>query len=158
MGGRPRKIVDISTGKVGKEKRQARKEQEKKIKLPRDALQPPAWLDEVAAEEFTRVVNEAGSIDLLDNLDLGFLAIYANAYSRYSLLVQQIGKKGDTGKRKTRYGTHEVVSPYLQAQEKYVKQIMQCSTKLGLATTDRLKLIVPVKEDNKTNKFLQFLG
>ena len=80
MGGRARKIVDISTGKVGKEKRQARKEQEKKIKLPRDALQPPAWLDKVAAEEFTRVVNEAGSIDLLDNLDLGFLAIYANAY------------------------------------------------------------------------------
>ncbi|MDQ0204078.1 phage terminase small subunit P27 family [Pectinatus haikarae] len=157
MPGRPRKVVDISTGKIGKNKRSARRQQEKKIKLPRDALSPPAWLDEDAAAEFTRVVAEAGQIDLLDNLDLAILAIYANAWSRYMKLVQHIHDYGDTGYRKNGYGEYETVSPYLSAQERYVKQIMQCSTKLGLATTDRLKLIVPVKEDKTVNKFIKFL-
>ncbi|WP_196600039.1 phage terminase small subunit P27 family [Pectinatus frisingensis] len=157
MSGRPRKVVDISTGKIGKNKRSARRQQEKKIKLPRDALSPPEWLDEDAAAEFTRVAAEAGQIDLLDNLDLAILAIYANAWSRYMKLVQHIQEYGDTGTRQTQFDTYETVSPYLSAQERYVKQIMQCSTKLGLATTDRLKLIVPVKEDKAVNKFIRFL-
>ncbi|MDQ0204360.1 phage terminase small subunit P27 family [Pectinatus haikarae] len=157
MPGRPRKVVDISTGKIGKNKRSARRQQEKKIKLPRDALSPPAWFDEDTAAEFTRVVANAGQIDLLDNLDLAILAIYTNAWSRYMKLVQHIQKYGDTGYLKNGYEKYETVSPYLSAQERYVKQIMQCSTKLGLATTDRLKLIVPVKEDKTVNKFIKFL-
>ncbi|WP_196607367.1 phage terminase small subunit P27 family [Pectinatus frisingensis] len=157
MPGRQRKVVDISTGKIGKNKRSARRQQERKIKLPRDALSPPEWLDEDAAAEFTRVAAEAGQIDLLDNLDLAILAIYANAWSRYMALVQHIQENGDTGIRENKWGEYEVMSPYLSAQERYVKQIMQCSTKLGLATTDRLKLIVPVKEDKAVNKFIKFL-
>lgn len=157
MGGRPRKVVDISTGKIGKSKRKARLQQEKKIKLPRDALSPPAWLDDTAAAEFTRVVYEAGEIDLLDNLDLSVLAIYANAWSRYIQTAKVIQEKGETVTRESKYDSYEVVSPYVSAQERYVKQIMQCSTKLGLATTDRLKLIVPVKEDKAVNKFIKFM-
>lgn len=158
MGGRPRKVVEISTGKIGKSKQNARREQEKKIKLPRDSLVPPAWLDDVAAAEFTRVVDESGQINLLDNLDLGILAVYANAFSRYQKSVEYINEYGDTCTRSSKFEDYEVVSPYLQAQEKYIKQIMQCSTKLGLATTDRLKLIVPTKESSETNKFLKFLS
>ena len=157
MPGRTHKVVAISTGKIGKTKRAARAQQEKKIKLARDALAPPNWLDETAAAEFSRVVDEAGKIDLLDNLDLTVLAIYANAWSRYSIVTQHIQDDGDTATRETKFDTYEVVSPYLSAQERYVKQIMQCSTKLGLATTDRLKLIVPVKEDKAVNKFIKYM-
>ena len=57
----------------------------------------------------------------------------------------------------SKYGPYEVVHPLLTAQEKYVKQIMQCSSKLGLAVTDRLRLVVPKKEEKKENKFLQYL-
>ena len=43
--GRPRKVVSISTGKIGKEKIKARLEQEKKIKVGREHLaEPPEWL------------------------------------------------------------------------------------------------------------------
>lgn len=59
--------------------------------------------------------------------------------------------------RTTKYDDYETVHPLLIVQEKYVKQIMQCSTKLGLATTDRLKLIVPTKEDPKENKFIELI-
>lgn len=156
--GRPRKIVDISTGKIGKDKIASRKQQEEKVKLERDQLVAPEWLSSTAKEEFERVVTEAGSINLLDNLDLGILAIYCNAYNCYVNLTNEIKQTGYLGERESRYGTYETVHPLLSAQEKYVKQIMQCSTKLGLATTDRLKLIVPTKDESATNKYLKYLN
>lgn len=148
--GRPRKVIDIATGKIGKEKIAARKEQEEKIKLDCDKLSAPLWLNDEAKKEFERVVDEAKKIGMLDNLDLTFLAIYANAYTSYINLTDAIRKNG--------YITEDgKVSPEVNAQDKYVKQIMQCSTKLGLATTDRLKLIVPTKEESETNKYLKYL-
>lgn len=156
MGGRPKKSASVATGKIGKEAVQAKLKQEEKLKLSRNGLTPPSWLDAFAAEEFSRIVDEAGKINLLDNLDFSILAIYSNAYSRYIEATMFITENGLTGDRETKYGNYEVVSPYVLAQEKYVKQIMQCSTKLGLATTDRLKLIVPCEEMPATNKYLKY--
>lgn len=157
MAGRNRKVVDISTGKIGKAARKERAVQEKKIKLDRQQLQAPGWLDEIAKKEFLRVVEEAGSIELWDNLDLGILAIYANAYSRYQNNAEDVLREGDTIERVTAYDSYDVVNPKTVAAEKYAKIIMQCSTKLGLATTDRLKLIVPVKEDKAVNKYIKYM-
>ena len=158
MAGRPRKIISISAGKIGKEKRKSRLEQEQKIKVGREQLcSPPEWLSKGAKEEFERVVEEAGHVELLDNLDLGILAMYCNAYDCYVDITEKIQKTGYLGIRKTANDEYQTVHPLLVAQEKYVKQIMQCSTKLGLATTDRLKLIVPQKEESSTNKYLKYL-
>ena len=64
---------------------------------------------------------------------------------------------GVTETRTNQYGDYETVSPWVSAQEKYAKQIMQCSSKLGLATTDRLKLIVPTKEEEQPiNRYLKY--
>lgn len=156
MGGRPKKSASVATGKIGKEAIQAKVKQEEKLKLSRTGLVPPSWLDVFAAAEFSRVVDEAGKINLLDNLDFSILAIYSNAYSRYIEATMFITENGLTGDRETKYGNYEVVRPYVLAQEKYVKQIMQCSTKLGLSTTDRLKLIVPCEEMPAPNKFLKY--
>ena len=78
MAGRLRKIVDNSTGKISKEDRANRKRQEEQLKIERNELEAgaPKWLSEQAAEEYKRVVEEAGKIGLLDNLDLAILAIY----------------------------------------------------------------------------------
>lgn len=158
-GGRPRKVIDISTGKIGKSARKARQENEKKYKLGRNALAPPEWLDEQARDEFVRVVTECEQIDILDNLDRGILAIYANAWSRYAEMARLIMERGygEIGIRDSKYGKYETVSPLVKAEGEYVKQIMACSSKLGMATTDRLKLVVPVKEENHVNKYLKYL-
>lgn len=157
MAGRSRKIIDISSGKIGKEKIKARQEQEKKLKIDRDNLIAPGWLSKAAKEEFDRIVFEAGKVNILDNLDLGFLAIYCNAYSCYIDVTEKIACNGFLGKRTTANDIYETVHPLLVIQEKYVKQIMQCSTKLGLATTDRLKLVVPIREEPAENKFITLL-
>ena len=150
MAGRPRRPASISKQKMGKEERLRRQNEEEKIKVGRDELTAPEWLDDGAKEEFLRVVEETGEINLLDNLDLSVLAIYCNAYSCYRQLTELIRQKG------FRHGGAS--DSDISKQEKYVKQILQCSSKLGLATTDRLKLIVPVPEDNKKNKFLKYLS
>ena len=156
-GGRPRKLTCISSGKVGKEVRAERKAQERKLKLQRDDLEPPAFLEDAGKTEFERVLHECEKIDILDNLDLTTLAIYAHAWEQYMMCAEMIKKYGVTGIRENAYGQYEVVSPYVTAQEKYAEQIMNCSSKLGLATTDRLKLIVPTKEEDRPeNKFLKY--
>ena len=154
MAGRPRKVVSMSTGKIGKEKIKNRQEQEKNNKLNRDELEvgAPEWLDETAAAEYNRVVKEAGEIDLLDNLDLSTLAIYADNYSRYIKAAKAMAKEGIVVEVEER----SIVSPYVVIADKAATQIQKCSAKLGLATTDRLKLIVPTKEPEKINKFARF--
>lgn len=156
MGGRPRKIVDISTGKIGKKKRINRKIQEEKLRLERDQLESgaPAWLSPFAAVEYMRVVQEAGKVNLLDNLDLAVLAIYADNYDRYIGASRALQRQG-----LVIMGKHEEKpSPYIKIANDAAVQIQRCSTKLGLAATDRLKLIVPTQAEEKpVNKFLRFL-
>ena len=156
MAGRPRKIVDISTGKIGKQNKLNRKIQEENIKLERDELEvgAPPWLSETAAEEFNRVVAEAKKINLFDNLDLAVLAIYADSYALYVKASQKMRESGLTTEIKgKRYS-----SPFLSIMNNAATQVLRCSTKLGLAVTDRLKLIVPTKEEKSVNKFLAHLG
>lgn len=157
LGGRPCKIVDISTGKIGKQARLNRKIQEEKIKLDRSALESgaPSWLNPLAAEEYTRVVTEAKKINLFDNLDLSVLAIYADSYSRYVDAAQKIQELGMTISNET---GKVFLSPYIIIADKAASQILKCSTKLGLSVTDRLKLIVPTKEEKSVNKFLMDLS
>lgn len=156
MAGRPRKVVGISTGKIGKEKRLNRKIQEEKLKLERDQLEKgaPSWLSPLAQEEYMRVVQEAGKVRLLDNLDLAVLAIYADNYDRYVQASSALQEYGLT--MESRKG--EIPSPYIKIAGDAAMQIQRCSTKLGLAATDRLKLIVPTEEEKSVNKFLRFLN
>lgn len=155
MAGRPRKVIDISTGKISKQEKLNRKIQEEKIKLDRAQLEDgaPEWLTEDAAEEFNRVVAEAKKINLYDNLDLVILAIYADSYSRYIEATQKVRQFGLTTQSRGAF----TVSPYVDIADKMATQILKCSAKLGLAVTDRLKLIVPTKEEKAVNKFLQFI-
>ena len=153
---RPRKVVDISTGKISKQARVARQVAESKIKIDRKQLETgaPSWLCDGAAQEYNRVVREAGKIGLLDNLDMVVLAIYADNYARYVTASIEMRRSGLTVKGKFA----ETPSPYITIADKAATQIQKCSTKLGLATTDRLKLIVPEKEEKSVNKFLKYLS
>lgn len=153
---RPRKVVDISTGKIGKQARVARQVAESKIKIDRKKLEigAPEWLCDGAAQEYNRVVREAGKIGLLDNLDMVVLAIYADNYARYVTASIEMRRAGLTVEGKFA----ETPSPYITIADKAATQIQKCSAKLGLATTDRLKLIVPEKEEKTVNKFLKYLS
>lgn len=151
--GRTRKSARVSSGKIGKKEKLDRKIQEEKLKIDRLDLKAPDFLDDVGKTEFERVVRETAKVDILDNLDLSILAIYCNSYSQYIQISKQIMETGPD----ERFIKEKRVSPLINAQDKIINQIMRCSTKLGLATTDRLKLIVPSDDDKKENKFIKYM-
>lgn len=134
--GTPRKTVRLQTKHLTKNERLQKELAEEQHKLGREQLSPPDWLDDEAKEEFCRVVSETASIDILDNGDKAVLAIYADNYSRYGKAVID----GDT-----------------KARESAAKLIIQCSARLGLTATDRLRLVVPKAEPERENKYLKYL-
>ncbi len=155
--GRACKIVEMSTGKRGKKEKLSRKRQQEELKTDRNLLEagPPEWLDETAAAEFSRVVDEAAKLPMYDNLDYTALAIYAAAYSQYVEAYKHLRHEGYTIISKTT--RMETPSPWVGIADKAAAQIFKSSTKLGLAVTDRLKLIVPGKEEAAANKFMKYL-
>lgn len=154
-GGRPRKVVALSTGKIGKAEKLKRQAQESAVKIDRDDLEQgaPGWLTERAKEEYLRVVREAAKVPFLDNLDKHIVAMYADAVDKYISAAEKLHKFGDV--IKTDAGL--TVSPYLAVLKKAEDTIFKCSSRLGLATTDRLRLIVPKVEEKSENKYLKFL-
>ena len=152
---RPRKVVSMRTGAMTKAEIHVRSEGEKRIKAKSDALSAPNWLSDDAALEFERVVTEFRQIDMLDNLDLSVLAVYADNYAQYVKAATYLNIHGPIFKTTNGY---ESPSPWLKVKDQAAKNIFTCSTKLGLAVTDRLKLITPVKEEKEVNKFVKFLG
>lgn len=150
------KVVGINKKRLTKKEKLYRQAAEARVKnVARNQIEDdtPQNLSEIAGEEYRRVVDEAKSAGLLDNLDLAFLAMYADNWARYTHASAQLNKYGDV--IKTDKGI--APSPYLSIMEKSANIVLKCSTKLGLATTDRLKLTIPHKEEKKQNKFLKFL-
>ena len=154
---RPRKTSANLKRKISKEERAQRQAAEEKIKVKTDQLlTPPERLTERARQEFLRVVEESKKLEVLDNLDLTFLIIYAEAWDAYCTCSEEIIKNGMTQVKELTTGSYEVPSVYVKLQEHYTNIIMRCSSKLGLAVTDRLKIVVPQVEE-KQNKFLNLL-
>lgn len=151
---RPRKVVSLQKGRIAKAIKSAREDGEKRIKVDANDLRPPAWLCDEAALEFERIVNEAAKIGSLDNLDLSVLAVYADNYARYEKAATYINIHGPTFETST---GRTATSAWLNVLDRAAKNIFTCSNRLGLAATDRLKLITPVKEEKSVNKFVQFL-
>ena len=155
----PRKVVDLSTRKISRAEKINRKRQEQELKIDREGIEgdggAPDWLDDVARKEFERVVHEAGKIPMLDNLDRSVLAIYASNYSKFVDAEKNLQKYGPVVKA----NGMPMPSPYVNVSDKAAAKVLQCSSKLGLAVTDRLKLIVPTKEatSSPVEKWLKFL-
>lgn len=148
MRGRPPKLSVVSTGKIGKEAKLQKEIKESKIKVNSN-LKPPTYLSAIAKKEFKRVVKESNSLDLLDNLDLAFLVIYAQAYSEYIEITDKIKEEDLYSKDRARL---------YRLQKMQIETIMQCSGKLGLAISDRLRLVIPDSTEKKEeNPFLKYL-
>lgn len=154
--GRTRKVVAMSKRNISNKEKTARARGEKALKLPRDELRAPDWLSDEGAIEFERIVQNAKEIELLDNLDLGFVAVYADNYARYTKAATALNLHGPL--EQTERG-HKTLSSWMRVLNICAQNMAMCSTKLGLAATDRLKLIVPViKDDGKVNKFIKYLN
>ena len=160
MGRAKKPVALLDKSNLTKAEKEERLEQEEKMKCECD-MKAPSYLSKDAKKEFNRIVKEMqlieGIDDLLSNLDLGVLAIYANAYDNYVKLTKQIDVEGITTEYTNKAGaTNTVINASVQAQQKYIDVIMKCSAKLGLSISDRLKLVVP-KQEGESNEFADYM-
>lgn len=131
-----------------------RRKQEAQYKVGRDQLVPPDWLDNIAVEEFNRIIKLATEVNFLDNFDLGILAAYCASYSNFIRANKALQEEGLTAFNPS--GT-PISNPNIVIADKALQKMNQCSTKLGLSSIDRLKLTVNKKDDKLKNKFSKFM-
>lgn len=155
MSGAIRRSIDTSNARISNEARKSIRLQESNLKIDRSALEEdiPEWLSPIALEEYKRVISEAEKINIYDNLDKSTLIMYADTYGRYIEAVTELSKNGSVIVENEK----SVVSPWVAIADKLMSQIQRLSSKLGLAATDRLRLVVPIKEEKKMNKFMEFV-
>lgn len=151
--GRQKKVAAATKKHLSKREKELREKQEKAIKVDRNLEVPEALQDDpIAVEEFIRIRDAAEKIDLWDDLDLSVLTIYCKSYSSYLEVTRAIELNGYVVA-----GKHgERISPWVTAQSRYIDTIFRCSAKLGLSTTDRLKIVVPEAEAEE-NKFIKYI-
>lgn len=136
----------------------AEKERRAEAVIGDGELVAPAFLCPEAKKEFERVKKAYEKTRPLDSLDLSVLAVYADAWAQYSRLAEIVSQHGPVIVKRRVTGKTEIFSnPAVAASAEYVHRIMQCSLKLGLAVTDRLKLAIP-KEDDEDDAFSEFEG
>lgn len=155
---RPRVIQSVASGHTSKQFRQAREDGEKKNKVDRSKLfTPPRYLSDVAQEIYRDIVDTADKVELWDDLDitqLGMLAQYVATFQYASVALSQQGFVLDVVTA-TGLPTKKV-NPLVYVQSDARKAINELSSKLGLSSVDRLKLIAPVPEERQ-NKFIELL-
>lgn len=157
--GRLRKKTDNLDGHISNKAKNARKASEIKNKVSNDDLEnAPDFLSSSGKQEFLRVVRECKKAGILDNLDKSIIAIYADAWAQYEKLGRLIAETGAVLTKRKVTGKIEIrPNPAVAAQAEFANRIFRCSTKLGISTSDRMRLVVPEPEV-KSNKFLDFLN
>lgn len=143
---RPRKLADATTGNFTKEQLLEKKEAESKIGNFNDLSEtPPDFLDEVAKEEYVRVVEEIKKMPIVD-LDKVLLIQYCSFYSDFLGASEDVSTNGSyfidaDGKKK--------VNPAFTIKERAATQMRSAAGLLGLTVDSRLRIVAPTKEENK---------
>ena len=150
--GRPRKLLDFNKKHFTKNEIDERQSAEAAHKCRRDQLISPENLSDRAKAEFVRIKTMAF---WLDNLDRNELILYCFYWDRILSILEEYGDEvmefsfGD--------GTSRIQpNPLIKILRDYHGELRAISSKLGLASIDRLKLLAP-KEEKPANKFLEFI-
>lgn len=131
---------------------EARKAAENALKVAKDKLKAPSWLDKTAKGFFRHVVNEMSELDVLNNLDLHALAIMANVYSQYVACNKQIEEDGLLVSANKSSETTVAAHPLFVKQNHLFQQLRLMQVEFGLTPSGRSKLALnEVKGKMPTN-------
>ncbi len=99
---------------------------------------PPAWLDELARQEWCRVVRELVDLGLLTVLDTAALAAYATAYGRWVACELAIKKNGLTYETTSQQGVRMIrLRPEVRASFEAMREMRQYMTEFGMTPASR---------------------
>ena len=163
---RPRKPLDQQKGNLTVKQQQRKQREEELAKCDSSQLLiPPAWLvDEIAIEEYNRVLKELLAIGIIGNLDIENLGGYANAFSNYVHVTEELNqyelKNKSTRKLKstdskylvtkpTKYGDVLVANPLIAIQTNYANEMRRFASLCGMTVDARLKMATNTIEEEQ---------
>ncbi|RST58602.1 phage terminase small subunit P27 family [Siminovitchia terrae] len=117
-----------------------RAEREEKMKMSAEHVIPPSWLDKTAQKEFKRLATLLLSVELINDADVGHLALYCDAYSQYLSYKRQIKSKGMWVDGKP--------NPFILRMKDAAAQMRSFATDLGLSPSARARLAINLEGDD----------
>lgn len=142
-----RKPLEAQTKHLTQEEKKIKQLEEELVFVGNDQLEnPPEWLvNEIAVNEWIRLVEQFNKKSMISNLDYNNLGAYCNAFARYTSIVKNL---------KTDVMIVEDVNPLVNLELKYSDEMKRYGALLGLTMESRLKVGSGIKtsSDEKLNK------
>ena len=119
-----------------------KEEEEDLLVLGKEQLQdPPDWLiNDVAINEFKRIVKEIDKIDVIGNLDINNLGGYCNSYALYLKSTEELKGKSLIVRKMTKNGPITIKNPLIEIQKNYADEMRKFASLCGMTIDSRLKV------------------
>ena len=147
---RPRKLIEASTGKIGKAEIEERKKEEAALEeFESISFTPPSWLSAEAKKEYKRIIPLLSKLPIAA-LDLASVEMYCDFYSKYKRNSLAVEEEGETiieldgrGNEKSK------VNPKYTVMKDSAGMVRTLSGNLGMTIDSRMRIVVPKKEEIK---------
>lgn len=108
---------------------------------------PPSWLDKDAKREYRRIVDALADLDLLKATDVGVVASYSQAFSRWVAAEKMVAAEGIVRKVVGSQGQEKWVKhPALLVSSDAQKQMLRAGSLIGLNPVDRSRINASPKQ------------
>ena len=141
---RGRKTLEETKKHLTKSEIAEKEDMEKEIALGNEQLQePPTWLiNDIATEEWQRIITETNKISIIGNLDLNNLAGYCNSYAMYRKVTKQLIEEPLIIKKLSGGALTKVKNPLVDIQINYANEMRKFASLCGMTIDSRLKAAV----------------
>lgn len=113
---------------------------EQKLAVSAENMIAPTWLSTGAKKEFKRIVDLFKNAEILNEADIGELAIYCDALDDYKALGRLIKKNGRSA--------NGDVSPFLKEKRQLLDKLDKLARSLGLTPAARASLAISLKSED----------
>lgn len=139
---RNRKPLEMQSKHLTNAEKLQKEEEEDLLVLGKEQLQdPPDWLiNDVAINEFKRIVKEIDKIDVIGNLDINNLGGYCNSYALYLKSTEELKGKSLIVRKMTKNGPITVKNPLIEIQKNYADEMRKFASLCGMTIDSRLKV------------------
>lgn len=103
-------------------------------------LDPPAWLDASARDEWTRLVPMLGRLGVLTETDADALAAYCEAFTTWKQATARLRQFGMVVKRSKAEGELPVISPYVKIAHHAMAQMRSFLVEFGMTPSSRARI------------------
>jgi P27 family predicted phage terminase small subunit len=156
-----RKAVPIALNKknMSNTERKTREAAEARLRTGSDKVKPPSWLTREAKREFRRLAKMLLDVELVTNLDVDLLAMFANTLVCYREMDAEIREQGLMATYTNKAGAENTIpNPLLSHRKQLGDQLRMLAAEFGFTPSARAKLALPKPEEKEPTAFEQMFG